>query len=224
MDEPLISSTFSVEVPHPHAWPYRRAYSAGSVVYYQLSEDVALPVYDARFWSLVGRHVKVLGHILVENGCYFVPQSEGQFLSRYDLKSAWNTIKGEEKVIRKSGLMLTDFETGEQLSLANATYRLPWPTFEDFESDVKPKLQTGCVYLLIPQRLEKIAIQMKEKPYFGQYSTIELIYDLLIAADSQGQEQQFALFCATVDTETPEEQSEGWKNLTNYVYGLLKGA
>lgn len=223
MSEPLLSSSFSTDIPHPHAWPYLRAYSAGSVVYYQMSDEAVLPVYDERFWSLVGRNIKVLGHLLVENDCHFVPQSEGQFLSRSELKEAWNALKGEEKIVRKSGLTLTNFETGEQIQFKNAEYRVPWPTFEDFESDIKPKLQVGCIYMLIPQKLENVSIKLKEKSYSTEYTKIEALYDILWATDSEGQEQQFSLFCATVDCPTEQERAEEWRNLTNSVYGLLAG-
>lgn len=222
MSDPVLSSSFSPEIPHPHAWPYLRAYSNSSVVYYQMSDEAQLPIYNERFWSLVGRHLKVLGHVLVENGCYFVPQSEGQFLSRNDLKDAWNALKGDEKAIRKDGLSLIDFETGDQVQFKNTDYRVSWPTFEDFESNVKTKLQVGCVYILFPQKLERLTAKMKEKPYNTQYTHVELLYDVLSATDLEGHEQQFSLFCATVDCPTANGSAEEWLNLTNYVYGLLK--
>jgi hypothetical protein len=223
MSETALSSTFSAEIPHPHAWPYLRAYSSVSTVYYQVSEEAHLPVYEERFWSLIGRQIKVLGHVLVENDCSFIPQSEGQFLSRDELKEAWNALKNEEKAIRKSGLMLTNFETGEQIQFKNSDYRVPWHTFEDFESDIKLKLQVGCIYFLVPKKLENISGKMKEKPYITQYTRVELLYDILSASDSEGQEQQFSLFCATVDCPTKTVNADEWLNLTNYVYGLLKG-
>lgn len=233
MDSPIVTSAFSPEIPCRDAWPYRRAYSDRSIVYYEMTEETTLPVYSDRFWSLVGRNIKVLGQLLVQNGCHFVPQSEGQFLAHADVKELWNALKAEEKVIRKEGLALTNFETGEKIVFRNPEYRALWPSFEDFESAMLSKqsladggvsINTGLIYLLMPPRFDHIIEKIsKGKTYKSEYTDITVIYDMIWANDKQDDEHRFSLSAIMVDCDTPEQRSREWENITNTMYNLLKG-
>lgn len=215
-------NTFSPKIPYIDAWPYIRAYSSRYIVYYSPSDEATLPIQDQRFWKIVGRKIKALGMVLTKSGCHFVPQSEGQFFTSPDLKELWNSIKTEEKLIRKAGLELTNFETGETILFQNNEYRSPWTSFEDFEADIVPKARMGCIFVLVPHNLQNICSKMKDEPLSTSYTHIELIYDLVEASDPQGRSQSFSLFRITVNCDQEGQIENEWIVVTNYIYDLLK--
>lgn len=209
-------------IPDFHSWPFTIAHSPNGLRYYGISDEAVFPVYGKAFWDAADRHLRALGVLLESRGCRFHPLLQGDFYDSSDLRTMWNNIKREERIIRSRGLEVRDIATGEQLLFKNTTYRAPWPGYVDFATDMGRMAQKGCAYVLIPEKLENRFGSWKEKKSNIENISVESLYDALQSSSSDSQPQSFRAFCVICETDSEKNRDKAWLAFTNSVFDLLK--
>jgi len=196
------------------SWTFERFYSGNMVCYYSENDENVVPKYDTHFYDNLDSDLRVLSALLHTSGVDTFPGCQGSFLDRNNLKKQWNEIKSDERLIKKGGLEVCSFQTGEKSTFQKSKYQLPWNIFQDFEKEVSNKQKIGHLVISVPEKLNNISDKLKELGRFSRHTHIDFIKKTDDMKD---------LFYIVVKSTNEKQQKEEWIKLTNLFFMYLKG-
>jgi len=200
---------FSPNFPGEDYFNYKRYIGSYGASYFVHSPDLD-PTDKSNSYSHVEISMRYFIHLMTMNGLFITTSWEG--IS--DPKRYFEQLKIEEKEIRKNGLSIKEFSTGNELFFKDKNYRVPWMTPQDF-ADLGPDIRNDRLGLLIHSSHKEFIEKLKENSYQTGLSSME--YREVLSVENN----RYAHFDIKVRHEQDIDRLNEWRNLSVYILNNL---
>lgn len=126
-----MNKTYSTKIPVENPYTYIRLFSKDGVSYFSKQNG---PYLSKEMINIVDPPIRIFANSLLEKGCKIVTFFAPSHKTKEQINDFWNKIKREERLIKSSGLKLTNID-GTTIDYVDSSYRTYWPSNEALLED-----------------------------------------------------------------------------------------
>lgn len=171
----MSAQIITLEPPKSDHYLYNRLISEKNVIYFMKSKRQPIICDDV---SVIDKNLRILALFLISQNFEIYNFQAIQPQDKLDYEKLFNSIKSEEKDIRKEGINLKDY-AGTNFLMKNQTYRIRYPSFDAFMIDYPDAIKNQFICFGGP-RNDTVKSIANNKTTFGNELKIKHELDKII--------------------------------------------